>query len=277
MSREIENLDHLLHLGMLARDPKSEEPLYGMTVVRAIERKTESNVAEAEEILDEAEEYCASPEIPIKTKVVVEKNLVAGILRGIGESRIDAVLMYRNATREGLLWFGEYIFGHDIDQLLSQSGKMVIITSMKEPVESITRFVVVVPSHVASNHGFYAELQVLNRMSEQIDAPIRFLVVGETPHNYETVIDKVRLEVQYEIEGMFNWDHLRSHIKKETREGDLVSTLSPREGGRGWDGELKTLPLYRVKVVVGNVITVYLRQRELEETGLARLREVQSV
>ena len=128
-----ETRDGLIDLAMLLRRPDSDQPILPLMVVREDGAGTEANVAEAERMLSHAVLRAAAGSVPVTPLTRVDYNIAGGIARGIAESRASAVVIGWD-SRGGVL-----------EQLLERSRVQVMVVRLGQPLNAVTRLVLVLP------------------------------------------------------------------------------------------------------------------------------------
>ncbi|MFW6045610.1 MAG: cation:proton antiporter, partial [Natronomonas sp.] len=255
-----DEMELLVDLAMLLRG-EAEDPLYAMTAVSNRSRDTEAAVAEAESVLESAEEHASAAEVPVDTHTPVDSSTVRGIVRTIEENRITIVVVGWADRRR----FGDRVFGDTVDQLLERTDELLVVSRLTDPFEAVDRLTLVLPGRLAAHPEFFHGVHVMKLLAEQLGAPIRCLLLDGDPETYEDLINRVEPDVPLEVETLD-----RGGIDAE--ETDLLVALLPREGARGWQPGLRSVP-DRVRTATdGNVLVGYLSEEPSDSRQFLRVR-----
>lgn len=264
LAQETDRMEGLLNLGMLVRADTTEEPLHAVTVVTREERRnrrsgsdadtdTASEIAGAEAFLEEAEEHAASAEIPLDIQTTIDDNAVTGIARAIEENRITRVVIGWRGDSS----LGTRLFGGTTDQLLDRTSKLVLVSNLDSPLNIENRVVLVLPNRIASHPGFYEAVGTIKTITEQLGVSLACFVVGADAERYERLIDAVEPETSMTVETIPGHERFDEALSEEVTETDLLVTLSPRPGSRGWSSDLEILPERLASLAADDVIVCY--------------------
>ena len=254
VSADSEHRQSLLDLAFTVRDERVDEPLHALSVVRPDqEGKTEADVAEAEERLAHMEEYAAGAEVPITGHTRVNHNIVSGIVRSTVENRITTTIIGWDGARSR----GQRVFGHIIDQVLSRTSQLTLVSRIRKPINTTQRILLILPPGIDHNDGFYEALHTVKLLSEQTGAPIHGLVVGGNDEQFERLFGMVEPEVPGEFHPVENWKTLVSVLRDEIEAQDLIVCMSARRDDMGWHPELQALPKSISTLTEENFLVVY--------------------
>ncbi|ELY59973.1 cation:proton antiporter [Natronolimnohabitans innermongolicus] len=250
-SRDSQYRDRLLDLALFVREPDDEQPLYTLSVAEQSDR-AEADVAEIEAILAETEAYTAGAEVPVDPQTRVDANVASGIIRAVLENRITTLVIG---------WDGEprhqRVFGSVIDQVLVRTEQLVLVSHVRQPLNTTGEVVVVLPPGIDHNDGFYEAVHTVEHLAEQVGAPIRGVVVDGNPEQFERLFDMVEPDVPATFERVGGWDGVERTLEETVDETDLVVPMSARRGTMGWDPALGQLPTTVARVTDGNFVVLY--------------------
>ncbi|WP_263019638.1 cation:proton antiporter [Natronobiforma cellulositropha] len=253
-SRESRYRESLLDLALAVRDERSSEPIHALSVVRPRGGiQTEADVADAEALLEEMETYAAGAEVPIVGHTRVNHNVASGIVRSSVENRISTIVIGWDGARSR----AQHVFGHTIDQVLNRTSQLTLVGRVREPINTTTRIVLILPPGIEHNPGIYETVHTVKHLSEQTGASIHGVVVGGDPEAFDRSFDLVEPEVPSSFESVPDWDALRSKLRRTVRTGDFVVCTSARRDDPGWHPELQRLPKHVSRLTAGNFVIVY--------------------
>ena len=250
-SRDSQYRDRLLDLAMIVRKAADEQPLYTVSIAQPSSR-AEAEVAAIEYSLEETEAYTAGAEVPVERQTRVDSNVASGIVRAALENRITTLVIGWDGTPRH-----QRIFGHVIDRILTQSKQLVLVSHIRQPLNTTSEVVVILPRGIDHNDGFYEAVHTVEHLAEQISAPIRAVVVDGNPKQFERLFGLVEPDVPATFERVDNWDDVSTRLRDDVDETALVVPMSARRGTMGWQSALRTLPTEIATATDGNFIIIY--------------------
>ncbi len=250
-SRDSQYRDRLLDLAMIVRKAADEQPLYTVSIAQPGAR-AEAEVAAIEYSLEETAAYTAGAEVPVKRQTRVESNVASGIVRAALENRITTLVIGWDGTPRH-----QRLFGDVIDRILTQSEQLVLVSHVRQPLNTTSEIVVILPRGIDHNDGFYEAVHTVEHLAEQISAPIRAVVVDGNPKQFERLFGLVEPDVPATFERVDNWDDVSTRLRDDVDETALVVPMSARRGTMGWQSALRTLPTEIATATDGNFIIIY--------------------
>lgn len=251
--------DSLLDFALMLRGERSDESLHILSVIRPDQgTETEAEAAEAEAVVTDMEEYAAGAEVPLVGHIRANHNIASGIARATVENRISTIVIGWDGARSRR----QHVFGHVIDQVLSRTTQLTLVSRVRQPISTTRRILLIFPPGIDHNDGFYEALYAIKRLSERTGAQIHGLVVEGNPEQFERLFTLVEPEVPGEFELVDDWKELVSLLRDGIREDDLVVCMSARRDDLGWHPELRTLPKSISTLTAGNFVVVYPAREE---------------
>jgi Kef-type K+ transport system membrane component KefB/mannitol/fructose-specific phosphotransferase system IIA component (Ntr-type)/nucleotide-binding universal stress UspA family protein len=259
--------DALLDLAFIVRG-SGTEPIHPLMVVPDAGEATEAQVAEAEKTLAHAVLYAAGAEVPVVPLARVDRNVAAGIVRGIAETRSSVVILGWDGRRSG----APRIFGTVLDRLLEQSRQLVMVVKLGHPLNTTRRVVLVLPPAVERQPGFLEALRTVKTVAGGIGAPVLALHVDGDRERLEEAYGSVSPRVPTTWEPVDGWEELRPALESRLGNDDLVVVMSAREGTLPWNPRLARLPTHLATLVPQSFIMVYPPETEPAVDGAAPVR-----
>jgi Kef-type K+ transport system membrane component KefB/nucleotide-binding universal stress UspA family protein len=246
----------LLDVAMVVREPRSEEPIRTLSVVRPGD-DTESEVAGAEERLSRLGKYASGAEARVEGQTRVDYNVASGIVRAAVENRITTVVIGWDGARSRR----QRVFGDVIDQVLRRTKQLVLVARVRAPLNTTDRVVMLLPPEIEHNAGFAEAIHTVNRIAEATGAGVLAVSVSEGDEESGGGIDRllasVGPDVPTTVEGVTGWADLLALLRDDVRKRDLVVCVSARRDAMGWHPELQTLPKSISTLVDGDFVVVY--------------------
>lgn len=231
-----ESIEKLIDFSILLKNPKSTEPIYPLVVVPD-DHQTQQKVIHGNKMLDMASKHAAASDRSVTAVTRVDMNIASGIIRAIKDLQITQVIIGWNARHSAQQW----IFGSVLDNLLERSGKMVLVTNLVEPLNSMARIITVIPPNAEYEIGFPHWINALQTLSRQTAAKLHFYGNPSTlSHLKEALADsKTQADAAYAI---FNdWDNF-INFADEVQTDDLLVVISARNGSVSYNSLLDQIP-----------------------------------
>ena len=231
-----ESIEKLIDFSILLKNPKSTEPIYPLVVVPD-DHQTQEKVIASNKMLDKAGKHAAASDRSVSPVTRVDMNVASGIIRAMKDLMITQVIIGWNARHTAQQW----IFGSVLDNLLERSGKMILVTNLVGPLNSMSRIVTVIPPNAEFESGFTHWINTLKTLARQTAAKISFHGNPSTlSHLKQTLSDsKTKIDADYAI---FNdWDNFE-RFADDTKTDDLFVVISAREGSVSHNSVLDHIP-----------------------------------
>ncbi|OVE85605.1 cation:proton antiporter [Natronolimnobius baerhuensis] len=243
--------DRLLECGMFIRDHGEEQPLILVSVARP-GAETSSELAAIAATFEDVEAIAAGAEVPIERETRIDESRASGIVRATYENRATTVVVPWDGSPPTR---GRQI-GSTIDDVLARTTQQVVVTTLRQPLNTTREIVVVLPPGVGQIDGFYEAIQTVEHLASSVGASIRAIAVGHETERYERLFDLVEPDVSVTVERVDGWPALDTQLRS-LEETTFVSAISPRRGAVGWHPELRGLPVRLTQQVPGSVAIVY--------------------
>lgn len=257
----------LMDLGMMIRNPGSEEPLFPLTVARDT-ADVEAQVAAGEKILSHAVVHAAAANVPVMPVTRVDMNIASGIVRAIKEMRISNVLIGWN----GQTTARRSIFGSVLDQMLIQTDEMTIVCKLDQPLNTTERIILAVPPLADREQGFSSALHTIKNLTNELGAELIVLATEVNSDILEEFISKKDPEIEAEYEILADWSGMLKMERLEIEDNDLVILMSARNGSISWQPNLERLPGLIAKNYPDiNLLIIYPSEEVLEDSSTLQI------
>ena len=227
----------LAELAMMIRDPRSEQPLYPLTVARQ-GADVEARVAASEKLLGHAVRHAAAADVPVVPLTRVDTDVAGGIGRAITEERITTVVLGWNGENAAR----QYVFGRVLDPLVERTRGMLLVSRLVHPVNTLERVVVAIPPFAEREAGFAAALHALKVLASQLGAGLHVVALAERVPILEDMVRRTRPETPATFDALDEWGGLVGALEGLLRPSDLLVLATVREGALAWRPGLRRLP-----------------------------------
>lgn len=131
--------------------------------------------------------------------------------------------------------------GTMIEQLLSSTRRMVIISRCFIPVDTVTRIITVVPEKAEYETGFHLWVTRLAMLAFNIEARLTFISYKGTEEFIRAAIAEDRIEVDVRFEYLDSFDDFIL-LSGDVSDDDLLVVIGARKGSISYGNDLEALP-----------------------------------
>ncbi|MEH7314587.1 cation:proton antiporter, partial [Priestia megaterium] len=249
-----DTIESLLDLGfVLKKAKKTEEPIYPLTVIQKDLKQADHEVAQAERMLGHALTYASGADVPVRLLTRVDHNIGWGIERAATEERITTIIV----GWDGSVKEGQKVFGRVIDNFLEHTYQRSLITTIKHPLNTMERVILILPNNIVHKPGFEDSITIIKGIVSQLNATIQGLVIRDDLEAYRKASEQVHPNVEVEFQSIDCWNSVYKNGLNDIKSTDLVILLSARKGTVAWHPELETLPKKLASMNLKNFIVFY--------------------
>ena len=220
----IGNIEYQIDLAIALKKPKSNTPIYPMSLV-INSPKADEDMAHSYKILEKALVHASASENQISPVTRVALNITNGISNAIRELGITEVIMEWHEREQ----VREFIFGSEIQKLVSVTEKLILFSKMTQPLNTFKNLVLWVPDRAELEIGFDPWVEKMFHFSGQIKSKIKFYCSAQTVKR----IEKIRLEMNFSGGAEFDSTLQEVPLEKflnQLDKNDLLIVVSARKG-----------------------------------------------
>lgn len=231
-----EDADNLVKLAILMRNKHLDRGLIGINVVYD-DQYSDDNRARGRQVLDAAVKTASSADVRIQTQSRLATNIANGIKHAFKENDASEIIMgmHRRKSPSDSFW-GAYTQG-----LIADINRQIMICSIKQPLNTLRRIVVAVPSRVEFESGFYRWIERLARLAENLGCRIVFHGRHDCLSLICDYIEHRHSQVRAEYEHMEHWKELTS-LGCQVKADHLLVVISARMGTVSYKATFEYLP-----------------------------------
>lgn len=137
-------------MAMLMRNPKNTTQLVGLNVVYD-DDDMQRNLEQGSRLLERMTQYAASADMTMQTQVRVAANIANGIRHAFKEFRATDIIIGMHMHPE----VSQKFWGAFHQSLFNGLNSQIIMARLNQPLPTIRRIKVVVPSRAQFEPGFY--------------------------------------------------------------------------------------------------------------------------
>lgn len=245
--------ESLMKLALLMRHKNNHNPVTALFVRNSDDSRA---VQAGRNALNIAVAASQSVDIEVKDIERYDVNVVAGVTNEAKQNQISDILIGLHRKTNIV----DSFFGTTIEQLVSNSNKMIIISRSFSPVDTLSRLFVLVPEKAEYETGFQSWVERLGNLANQLAAKVIFIVNATTASFIKNILDSEGYAIRHEYNELAAWDDFILYLN-DIGEDDLFVIIGARKGSISHSGDLEALPSYLQKNHAHhNLVLIYPEQ-----------------
>lgn len=228
--------DNLLSLAMMMRNPKHRRGLVALNVVYD-DVNAAKNQEEGRQLLDHLRREASAVNVPLETQVRIAANIANGIKHAFKEFQASEIVMGLHARQEITKGF----WGQFTQSLYNGLSRQIVISRIMQPLNTIRRIQVAVPSRAEFEPGFYRWLERLSRIAANTECRIVFHGRQDALQLISGYVRNRHPSVRGEYVQMEHWKEL-PRLAAEVKEDHLFVIVTARKGTISYKTAMERLP-----------------------------------
>ena len=226
----------LVNLAIMMRNPKLGRGLVGLSVVYD-DVDMRLNQERGQRLLEQVQQYAAAADVKMQTQVRVAANIANGIKHAFKEFRASEIIigMHMHPEVSASFW-GEF---HQ--SLFNGLNRQIIMARLKQPLSTIRRIEVAVPSRAQFEPGFYRWLERVARLSVNLECRTIFHGRTDTLALINQYVRNRHPEMRVEFMQMDHWNEM-PRLAATIAEDHLFIVIAARKGTVSYKNALEHLP-----------------------------------
>ena len=227
---------HLLYMSMFMRNQRLNRDLVALNVVYDDER---SNAAREEGIrlLELLQQTASASEVKVQTQVRLATNIANGIKHAFREFGCSEIVMGMHVHTD----INPRFWGEFIQSLYNGLNRQILLVRFVQPMSTLRRIRVAVPSRAEFEPGFHRWLERLSRLAGQLDCRIQFHGRNESLALIKEYINNRHPNVRAEYTYMAHWNEL-PQLAAGIADDHLFVVVTARKGTISYKTALERLP-----------------------------------
>ena len=227
---------HLLYLSVLMRNQRLNRELVALNVVYDDQNSNEAR-QQGLQLLEKLQQTATASEVKMLTQVRLATNIANGIKHAFREFACSEIVMGMHVhTDVNPRFWGEFI-----QSLYNGLNRQIILTRFVQPMSTLRRIQVAVPSRAEFEPGFHRWLERLSRLAGQLDCRIQFHGRDESLVLIAEYINNRHPNVRAEYTPMGHWNEL-PQLAAGIAEDHLFVVVTARKGTISYKNALERLP-----------------------------------
>lgn len=234
--RNQETADTLLNIAIMTRNRKLNRGLVGLNVVFDDENRLKEQQY-GKSLLEKIARMASAADVRIQTQVRIATNIANGIMHAFKEYNASEIIMgmHKNKELSKIFWSGL------IQSLLNGLNRQIIIVRCHQPLNTLRRIQVAVPSRAEFEPGFHRWLERLARLAGNIDCKIQFHANKETLPLIKQYIISRHAGIRAEYTEMAHWNELPL-LSDKINDDHLLVVITARKGTVSYKTAQERLP-----------------------------------
>ena len=231
-----EYAESLVSMAIMMRNPRLKKELVALNVVYD-DVNMRHNQAEGQRLLEQIHQLASSSDVPMTTQVRIAANIANGIKHAFKEFQASEILMGLHFHKE----INKNFWGEFTRSLYNGLSRQIIVTRITQPLNTIRRIQVAVPSRAEFEPGFYRWLERLARMAGNLECRIVFHGRRESLQLITEFIRNRFPSVRAEYEEMYHWKELPD-LATRVKVDQLFVIVTARKGTISYKSAMERLP-----------------------------------
>lgn len=231
-----EYAQRLVNLAMMMRSPKNSTQMVGLNVVYDdddMPRKQE----QGQRLLERMTQYAAAADIHMQTQVRVAANIANGIRHAYKEFRATEILIGMHMHPE----VSQKFWGEFHQSLFNGLNSQIIMARLTQPLATIRRIQVAVPSRAQFEPGFYRWLERLCRLGSNLECHTEFFGREDVLPLIENYVLSRHHDMRVSYTRMAHWAEMPS-LAASISADNLFVVVTARKGTVSYKNALEFLP-----------------------------------
>ncbi len=231
-----QNVENLMQVAMMMRNPKLNRGLIGLNVV--YDNSSQKLIEDGRKCLQRAEKIAHSADVRMQTQSRLATNLSNGILHALRENDASEMIlgMHNREAGDGGSFFGPVTLG-----LLAGTSRQIILVRPTMPMNTLRRIHVWVPSKAEFEAGFYRWVDRLSRMAGILGCRVIF---HAHPHTWEILsnyLDACFPKIRKDYVAMSGNNELK-RMASEVNDDHLLVVVLARKGSISYRPAFEHIP-----------------------------------
>ena len=227
----------LLTLALMIRNQKLDH--LGLVALNVVYDDNNSNKGREQglRLLEQLQQQASASEVQMQSQVRLASNIANGIKHAFREFACSEIVMGMHVHTD----ISPKFWGEFIQSLYNGLNRQIILTRFVQPLNTLRRIQVCVPSRAEFEPGFHRWLERLSRLAEQLDCRIQFHGRQESLVLIAEYINNRHPSVRTEYTPMGHWNEL-PRLATSMADDHLFVVISARKGTISYKNAIERLP-----------------------------------
>ena len=256
-----EYADNLMNLAFLVRNQKLNRGLICLNVVYD-DKDMRYNQEQGRRLLEHCSQLAAATDVMTQTQVRIAANIANGIKHAFNEFQCSEIIIGIHSHPE----ISPKFWGEFHQSLFNGLSRQIMMARIKQPLNTIRKIQVAVPSRAEFEPGFYRWLERLSRLAGNLDCRIQFHGRNETLSLINEYIKNRHAEVRADYTFMKHWNEL-PQLASQISADHLFVVITARKGTVSFKAALERLPEELTKFFSGTNLMIIFPDQYGDASG----------
>ena len=231
-----EYAQRLVNLAMMMRNPKNNTQFVGLNVVYDDDDMLR-NQEQGQRLLERMAQYSAATDIHMQTQVRVAANIANGIRHAYKEFRATEILIGMHMHPE----VSQKFWGEFHQSLFNGLNSQIFFARLTQPLTTMRRIQVAVPSRAQFEPGFYRWLERLCRLGSNLECHTEFFGREDVLPLIENYVLSRHHDMRVSYTKMAHWAEM-PNLAASISPDNLFVVVTARKGTVSYKNALEFLP-----------------------------------
>ena len=230
------SMNTLVSLAILMRNEALNRGIIGLNVVLD-DDNVQKNQALGRQLLEQATKAASDANVRMQTQSRIATNIANGIMHAFKEYEASEIIigLHEPKNERDSFW------GIFTENLFTELNRQIIIAKVVQPLNTIRRIQVAVPSRAEFEPGFHRWIDRLARLAGNLDCRIQFHGRQDTLGLINQHIQNVYPDIRVDYQLMQHWNQL-PELAQKINEDHLFVVITARKGTVSYKSVFDKLP-----------------------------------
>ncbi len=231
-----EYANRLMNLAIMTRNQKLNRSIVAINVVYD-DSNMRRNQIEGQHLLEQIQQYAAGSDVKVDTQVRIAANIANGIKHAFKEFQASEILigMHMHDLESTAFW------GQFHRSLFNGVNRQIMMARLYQPLATLRRIVVAVPSRAQYEPGFFRWIERLSRIAENLECRIQFHGRTDTLQVVNQFITNRHPNLRASSVEMTHWNEL-PRLASTIANDNLFVVVTARQGTVSFKSAMERLP-----------------------------------
>ena len=211
------------------------------------------NQQQGKQLLDRITQYASSADVMMQTQVRIAANIANGIKHAFKEFQASEIIIGMHSHKD----VSPKFWGEFHQSLFNGLNRQIIMARLNQPLNTIRRIHVAVPSRAQYEPGFYRWLERISRVTDNLECKIQFHSRTDTLALINEFVQNRHPGTHAEYSEMNHWNEM-PRLASTISEDHLFVVVTARKGTVSYKNALEHLPEELTKYFSGkNLLIIF--------------------
>jgi len=195
------------------------------------------NQEQGRKLLKQVQKYANGADVLMQTQVRIAANIANGIKHAFKEFDASEIIIGMHSHKE----VSPRFWGQFHQSLFNGLNQQIVMARLDQPLSTIRRIQVAVPSRAQYEPGFYRWLERLARLADNLECRIQFHGRTDTLVLINQFIKNRHPDIRVDFSNMEHWNEM-PRLASKIADDHLFVVVTARKGTISYKNALERLP-----------------------------------